>query len=66
MKLEHWVFPSRPMKKNERYGYCSVCWTNIGKTTNYSGTDWGMAQGRASYPDSKINPKSGPCSGDTL
>lgn len=53
------------MKKNEKYGYCKICWENDFKTINPNITTPDTHYTK-SFKDSKINPTSGPCSNDTL
>ena len=65
ISLEHYVIPTVPMRKNENYGYCKICW-EIGFKDNIGGANPENMTKKASFSDSKINPNSGPCGNDTL
>lgn len=65
ISLEHYVIPSIPMSKNEKYGYCKICW-EIGFKDNTGSPNPEIITKGSSFPDSKINPNSSPCGCDTL
>ena len=35
LSVEHYILPKIPMKDNEKYGYCSICWENDFKECNF-------------------------------
>lgn len=38
--IAHYVFPNKPMKINEKFGYCPICWQNDFKSNNYSSRNY--------------------------
>ena len=65
LAIEHYIIPSNPIRKCEKYGYCSICWENDFKD-NFSSPNPESIKHQKPFKDSKINPGSGPCSNDCL
>lgn len=65
LSVEHYILPNIPMKENEKYGYCPICWENDFKE-NMTSTNSESINYKKPFRDSKINPNSGPCGNDTL
>ena len=64
MTYPHFVIPNKPMKLNEKLGYCSICWNVEAKRDNFGARQ--ESKYSKPYSDSNINPNSGPCGNDTL
>lgn len=66
IKVEHYVIPSKTMPKNERYGYCKICWECDFKD-NACYTNPEDIRRNSPYADSKINNAYfNACGNDTL
>ena len=66
MGYEHYILPAyKGVHINEILGYCSPCWIRQLVADNYGPTSQNVHKTK-SYSDSKINPRSGSCSNDTL
>lgn len=61
----HDILPGKGLKPLELLGYCGVC-SNLAFNSNTSPNTPIGIRNKPSYPDSKINRKSGTCSNDTL
>lgn len=66
MTYPHFVIPQKPMKLNEKLGYCSVCWINESKENQFSSNPE-IQKHTKTFKDSKINNNYfNQCGADTL
>lgn len=53
LSVEHYILPNKPMKLNEKHGYCLICWENDFKDNKFSPNPESIKN--KTFKDSKIN-----------